>query len=75
LPFGHLVHAHCGICGNLDLKRIAPEHVTGLSAGMWRLLRLPAFRCDPCRHKFFSVRPHYRPNDAESEAAEEMLTD
>jgi len=39
------------------LKRIAPEHVTGFSAPLKRLLGMPAYRCIPCRHKFFSIRP------------------
>jgi len=24
---------------------------------MWRMLGLPALRCEPCRNKFFSLRP------------------
>jgi len=31
--------------------------VDGFSAVIWRTLGLPAFRCVPCRHKFFSLRP------------------
>jgi len=56
-PFSHRFSAHCAICGNQDLKRIAPEHVTGFSAPFKRLLGMPAYRCIPCRHKFFSIRP------------------
>lgn len=57
VPWGLILNAHCSICGNHELKRIAPEHVDGLFAVVWRLLGIPAFRCIPCRHKFFSVRP------------------
>ena len=45
--------AHCKICGNLDLQRIAPEHVSGLAAIFGRTLKFPALRCDSCRYKFF----------------------
>jgi hypothetical protein len=51
------LHAHCPICGNLALKRISPEHVDAVFGFVWRNLRIPAFRCEPCRHKYFSVLP------------------
>jgi hypothetical protein len=57
LPLRILFYAHCANCGNLQLQRISPEHVRGAAATFGRILRLPALRCDPCRHKFFSVRP------------------
>ncbi|HEY2461798.1 MAG TPA: hypothetical protein VGI16_13380 [Candidatus Acidoferrum sp.] len=57
LPLNHLLYAHCSICGNLELQRISAEYVRGWFAFLWRWLHLPAFRCGPCRHKFFSVRP------------------
>ncbi len=50
-------YARCGICGNLRLKRIAPEHVQGPLGVVGQMLGIPALRCDPCRHKFFAVRP------------------
>ena len=56
-PVSSKLSAHCAICGNRDLKRIAPEHVSGFSAPFKRLLGMPAYRCIPCRHKFFSIRP------------------
>jgi hypothetical protein len=56
-PFADRFSAHCAICGNHELKRIAPEHVTGFSAPFKRFLGMPAYRCIPCRHKFFSIRP------------------
>jgi hypothetical protein len=57
MPFRTLFYAHCGICGNRELQRIAPERVPGMTTILWRILGLPALRCAPCRHKFFSVRP------------------
>jgi DNA-directed RNA polymerase subunit RPC12/RpoP len=57
IPFSQKLSAHCAICGNRELKRIAPEHVTGFLALFKRLLGVPAYRCIPCRHKFFSIRP------------------
>jgi hypothetical protein len=50
--------AHCPRCGNLNLQRIARDYVSGAFAWLPRLVRVPAFRCDPCRHRFFSIRPH-----------------
>jgi hypothetical protein len=60
MPFRQLFYAHCAICGNHDLKQISAEHVPGAVSGVGRLLRVPALRCEPCRHKFFSVRPLLR---------------
>ena len=60
VPVRHHLHAHCGICGNLELQRISGEHVPGMSSIFWRVLRIPALRCEPCRHKFFTVRPLLR---------------
>lgn len=57
VPFSHAKYAHCAICGNFELKRISPEHVPGFLGRVGRLLGLPSLRCDPCRHKFFSIRP------------------
>ena len=53
-----LLHAHCPICGNPVLKRISGEHVNGPFAFLWRLLSIPAYRCEPCRHKYFSLKPY-----------------
>jgi hypothetical protein len=39
------------------LKRISPEYVDSVTAFVWRKLRIPAFRCEPCRHKYFSILP------------------
>ena len=57
--FSH--YAHCSRCGNLDLQRIAPDRVSpGILTSIKRLLGLPAYRCSPCRAKFFSILPHRR---------------
>ena len=59
LAFAH--YAHCPRCGNLDLGRIALHRVdTGTFIALKRWLDFPAYRCDPCRLKFFSVRPFRR---------------
>jgi len=52
-----LLVAHCAICGNIEVKRIASDLADGFAAPLWRTLGVPAFRCIPCRHKFFSVLP------------------
>ena len=57
LPLRTLFYAHCANCGNLELQRISADRVAGAAAAFGRILGLPALRCDPCRHKFFSVRP------------------
>jgi len=57
MPIASRFSAHCSICGNHELKRVSPEHVNGFFSGLWRIIGIPAFRCIPCRHKFFSVRP------------------
>jgi hypothetical protein len=60
MPVRNLYYAHCGICGNLELQRISGEYVPGKTAIIGRVLRIPALRCEPCRNKFFSVRPLQR---------------
>src|SRR4051794_32000161 len=49
--------AHCSRCGNFDLQRISREYVLGAFAWLPRLAKMPALRCEPCRHRFFSLRP------------------
>jgi hypothetical protein len=63
-PLRNMVYAHCRICGNLELQRISPEHVPGMMTFVWRLLGLASLRCEPCRHKFFTVRPLRREEPA-----------
>jgi hypothetical protein len=60
IPLRHLFYARCGICGNLELQRISPDKVSGMASVLGRWLRLPAVRCAPCRHKFFSLRPQLK---------------
>lgn len=53
--------AHCPRCGNFDLGRISRDRVDeGALLFVKRLLQFPAYRCDPCRERFFSVRPFRR---------------
>jgi hypothetical protein len=61
--------AHCPRCGNFDLEHISRDRVdngTLITAKRW--LRFPAYRCDPCRERFFSVLPLRRivPSTAQS---------
>src|SRR6266481_1635376 len=57
MSFRIFLYAHCRICGNLELQRISAERMQGIMAILGRVLGIPALRCEPCRHKFFSVRP------------------
>jgi C4-type Zn-finger protein len=57
MPLSESFHTHCPICGNLELKRISSEHVHSPLGFLWRVLHVPAFRCEPCRYKYFSVLP------------------
>jgi C4-type Zn-finger protein len=57
MPLSDSFHAHCPICGNLELKRISGDYVGGPLAFAWRILQIPAFRCEPCRYKYFSLLP------------------
>ena len=56
----YLGFVHCRLCGNLDVQRVSREYVTGWHAWLFRLARVPAFRCAPCRHRFFSLLFHRR---------------
>jgi hypothetical protein len=60
MPIMDSLHAHCPVCGNQDLKRISSDYVDSAFAPIGRLLRLPAFRCEPCRYKYFSLLPPRR---------------
>ena len=66
--------AHCPKCGNFDLQRIAHDRVDkGSLIALKRLLGFPAYRCDPCRERFYSLRstrrivPSMTPAEQESE--------
>ena len=69
MPLSQSLHAHCPICGNLSLRRISPEYVDSLTGPIWRILHIPAFRCDPCRYKYFSIRPVYHEREERAEAS------
>jgi hypothetical protein len=60
MPLVDTFYAHCPHCGNTDLKRISPEYVGSRLASIWGVLRIPSYRCEPCRHKYFSVLPMRR---------------
>jgi len=52
---------HCPRCGNFDLEHVSGNRVNwGILIGLKRWLGFPAYRCDPCRRKFFSVLPFRR---------------
>jgi len=58
VPPRYIFYAHCMRCGNLDLSYIGREYVTeGPLRWLWHILRVPAVRCQPCRRKFFALRP------------------
>jgi hypothetical protein len=59
VPFA--LYVHCPRCGNFDLQHVARERVDqGTLLWVKRFLGFPAYRCDPCRQKFFSLLPHRR---------------
>ena len=60
VPMGYLSIVHCRMCGNLDLQRISNEYVDGMFAWFFRMLQVPAYRCAPCRNRFFSVLRYHR---------------
>jgi len=59
-PIEYVWYVHCEMCGNLDVPRISSEHGMGMLAFIYRLLRAPAYRCAPCRNRFFSFRIYRR---------------
>ena len=61
VPAGYVIYVHCSRCGNLDLQRVSRDRVVeGVFIGMQRMLHFPAYRCDACRRRFFSLRPYRR---------------
>lgn len=73
LPF--LLFAHCRRCGNLDLQRVSHHHVEGWSAWIFRMIYVPAYRCAPCRMRFFSVLPNRHLRAVDEEIIEPKETD
>jgi len=60
VAFRLMLRAHCPRCGNPHLDKIASDRVVdGLLLPLKRILGLPAYRCDPCRMKFYSIMPRY----------------
>ena len=60
MPIRFVLYAHCSQCGNFDLQLIGREYVTeGVAPWLWRILSVPAYRCAPCRVRFFSLRPAF----------------
>jgi len=52
-------YAHCPRCGNFALDRIPKERVDkGTLVFLKRFLKFPAYRCAPCRERFFSSLPY-----------------
>jgi hypothetical protein len=61
VPMAYSLYAHCPRCGNFDLQRISRDRVDeGAFRWVERLLGFAAYRCDPCRMRFFSVLPYHR---------------
>lgn len=60
VPADFVGYVHCTRCGNLDLQHVSRNLVDeGPLRWLWRGLRVPAYRCAPCRFRFFSLRPEY----------------
>jgi hypothetical protein len=71
VPAGFVGYVHCRRCGNLDLQHVSRELVDeGPLRLLWRALRTPAYRCAPCRYRFFSLRPEYPVETLPQRAAE-----
>jgi hypothetical protein len=70
VPVRWVFYVHCPNCGNMDLHHVARDRVLGRMSWLYRLLRLRAYRCDPCRHRFFSARPYRRIQPTITEAVE-----
>ncbi len=72
VPVRYAFYVHCPRCGNLDLQRVSRDRVVeDFFAPLKRVMRIPAYRCDPCRLRFFSIRafrriPFLHPESAES---------
>ena len=53
----HVIFAHCPRCGNLRLESVIRKTVDrGSFRRMKSCLGFPAYRCEPCRYRFFSLR-------------------
>jgi hypothetical protein len=70
VTFKFLRFVHCRRCGNLDLQRVSNHHVEGWSAVFFRIAHVPAYRCGPCRFRFFSFLSHRRIRPVDTEIPE-----
>ena len=51
-------YASCPKCYSEAVHTVSKDRVPhALSNSLWRLLSFPAYRCSPCRVKFFSLKP------------------
>lgn len=67
-------YTHCWKCGNFDLEHISRERVEqGTLLALKRWLAIPAYRCVPCRERFFSVLPFRRIVPSTGRAAARMM--
>jgi hypothetical protein len=54
-------YAHCPRCGNFDLDRVSSDRVPlNILKFVQRSFGFPGYRCERCRLKFFTARPHRR---------------
>jgi hypothetical protein len=58
IPVELVAFAHCPRCGNVRLQRVGRDRAAhGIKLAFAQVFQLPAYRCDPCRLKFFTIRP------------------
>ena len=75
VPVSYALYAHCPKCGNFNLQRISRERVDeGSFIWLKRILGFRAYRCDPCRKRFFSLRKLHRIEPLRAEKAESHST-
>lgn len=56
-PLRFIFYVYCPGCGNMDMQNVARDRVaSGPMSALYRLLRVPAYRCENCRKRFFSLR-------------------
>jgi hypothetical protein len=69
VAFSFMRYAHCPRCGNLELQRVSKEWVnTGWLRWVFWLIDARAYRCDPCRLRFFSLRSPYEASAHQAES-------
>jgi hypothetical protein len=71
VPLSYTFSAHCRLCGNFNLQRVSSEHVQEGFHRFWRWLHAPAYRCAPCRNRFFSILPQRQDVPVETETVPE----